>query len=293
MIMYRSTSALSHLPTSLTQYLIRSINSPALVLGIIAFGGIYTGSNPAYTEHELRHHLKTSEAKCVIAEVDVLDTTQQAAKEMGIEQVIVFDEASKYKGPLKSWRALLDYGKGDIFRFSDKKTSVNTTAARLMTSGTTGLPKAANISHYNLVFQHMVVHERFNNPRDNPIPVRRLLTLPMFHAASVPFNHFTTPRLGHQAFVMRRFELEPFFRNLERHQITSLVLVPPLAIAMVMSPLKDKYNLRNIRYGSVGAAPLDKGIQARLLSLLHPDASLNQVWGMTETSCLSFDCVVS
>lgn len=51
-------------------------------------------------------------------------------------------------------------------RFDDEKTSRNTTAARLFSSGTTGLPKAAVISHYNLIAQHTLVQEVDNKPWD-------------------------------------------------------------------------------------------------------------------------------
>lgn len=59
----------------------------------------------------------------------------------------------------RSWRELLKHGEKDWVRFDDEKTSKTTTAARLFSSGTTGLPKAAVISHYNLIAQHTLVHE--------------------------------------------------------------------------------------------------------------------------------------
>lgn len=54
----------------------------------------------------------------------------------------------------RSFRALFSSGEEDWVRFDDRSISENTTAAYLFSSGTTGLPKAAVLSHYNLVAQH-------------------------------------------------------------------------------------------------------------------------------------------
>jgi len=99
--------------------------------------------------------------------------------------------------------------------------------------------------------------------------------------------HTTPLRSGNISVVMRRFELESFLRNIEKHQINEVGVVPPIAIAIIMSPLSKKYSLGSIRSMSSGAAPLGKASQDRLRQLLPPGALVNQVWGMTETSCIA------
>jgi len=64
-------------------------------------------------------------------------------------------------------------------------------------------------------------------------------------------------------------------------------MVPPVCIGITISPLSKKYSLKSIRSAACGAAPLDKGPQARLKALLSLDAPFTQVWGMTETSCVA------
>jgi 4-coumarate--CoA ligase len=86
---------------------------------------------------------------------------------------------------------------------------------------------------------------------------------------------------------MRRFELESWLRNIERFQITEANMVPPMVIQVINSPLTAKYSLHSIRNGWCGAAPLAAEPQARLKSLLSPSAPFNQVWGMSETSCIA------
>ena len=96
-------------------------------------------------------------------------------------------------------------------------------------------------------------------------------------------------RAGQTSYVMRRFELEPMLKYIEKYKITTLGVVPPLVIAIIMSPLSKKYSLRSVRTATCGAAPLGPGPQARFRNLLcqEPKATFNQVWGMTETSCIA------
>lgn len=58
---------------------------------------------------------------------------------------------------MRSWKELLNNGEEDWVRFDDLNTVRQTTAARLFSSGTTGLPKAVIITHYNLIAQHEIV----------------------------------------------------------------------------------------------------------------------------------------
>lgn len=60
-----------------------------------------------------------------------------------------------------------------------------------------------------------------------------------------------------------------------------------MALGIVKSPLSKKPYLKSAQAGSVGAAPLDKDVQAQFRSLMAPSATYNQVWGMTETSCVA------
>jgi acyl-CoA synthetase (AMP-forming)/AMP-acid ligase II len=109
----------------------------------------------------------------------------------------------------------------------------------------------------------------------------------MFHAAAAPSVHFSALKAGQVAYIMRRFDLEAFFASLEKYEITDLVVVPPMAIAMIMSPLNKKYSLKKLKLAVCGAAPLDKGPQAMLKALLSNETPLTQVWGMTEASCIA------
>jgi len=86
---------------------------------------------------------------------------------------------------------------------------------------------------------------------------------------------------------MRRFDLEPCLASFDKFNLNEAGFVPPIIIAIIMSPLNKKYSLKNIKHVGCGAAPLGPESQARFKELLAPEATVLQVWGMTETSCIA------
>lgn len=263
------------------------INYSILVLAIIGAGGIFTGSNPAYTSHELAHHIKSSESKFLITEPEILDPLTFAAAEVGIpdHHVWIFDNLGQpIPTKRQSWKELLSFGEEDWVRFDDLQTAKSTTAARLFSSGTTGLPKAVTITHHNLIAQHELVL----GVNSRPYPISRIIAVPVFHASAAPVTHISTLKAGNVAYMMRRFDLEGYLSTVERFDVTDLAMVPPIVIAILMSPLSQKRPfLRKVRLAACGAAPLDKDVQARFRSLMGDDSPFTQVWGMTETSCIA------
>ena len=147
---------------------------PIVVLGVIAAGGVWTGSNSSYTTAELAHHIKQSSARFVIAEPDRFSSIRAAGDLCGIPEknYWIFDNLPDQRVPqgYRSWRQLLWRGQTDWVRITDLETAQNTTALRLFSSGTTGLPKAANISHYNLIAQHITVNDY--KPRKHEVSVQ-------------------------------------------------------------------------------------------------------------------------
>jgi acyl-CoA synthetase (AMP-forming)/AMP-acid ligase II len=112
-----------------------------LVLGVVGAGGVFTGANPAYTQLELVHHLKTSETTFLISEPEIFEGALAAATEYGLPKsnIWVFDvHQQPLPAGFRSWTELLNHGEEDWVRFDDEKASTETTAGRFFSSGTTG-----------------------------------------------------------------------------------------------------------------------------------------------------------
>jgi 4-coumarate--CoA ligase len=230
---------------------IHSFNSiwyPIFFLGVIAAGGVYAGTNPAYTAHELAHALRTSKAKFVLSQADLMKPVLKAAGEVGLgrEKVVLFNPGYQggkadvaFEGQMM-WRDLLKHGERDWERFDDYETARTTTAALLFSSGTTGLPKAAMLSHLNFVAEHTLVYEA--PPR--PYKAIRIVALPMFHAASAPMAHTTPLRSGEKMYVLARFDLEKWFWACEKYAVTDVTMVPPVSSSFSLSPSSSYFDSR-------------------------------------------------
>lgn len=139
-------------------------------LAVIGCGARFVAANPAYTASEWQHLLHTTVVKLLIAESTVIRTVEEALVQYRSYKVSIFcfdssedcyqrhpsPDNNILQGSVKCWQSLLHYGQSSWIRL-DEIASQETIAVLLPTSGTTGMPKAAMISHRALVVQAKAV----------------------------------------------------------------------------------------------------------------------------------------
>ena len=249
-------------------------------LAVIGAGGIITGSNPGYTSLELGHHLQTSHAKFIVAEPQLINTVLETVSQLGLSifKLFVFDTA--VDSPflkIPSWKTLLEHGEHDWCRFENPEIDKQKVATLAFSSGTTGLPKAAMISHAFHVSQVWTLRSQ-----GKPYQVSRLLCLPAFHMYGLPLISGCAIYEGHTVYLMRRFEVGHFIECISRYQITETAIVPAMALSIINSQCSTAQSLYSLRYVWSAGSPLRRSTQAALQSLLSQAARVVQVWGMTE-----------
>ena len=239
------------------------------------------GSNPSYTKFELNHLFSITDTKLILVEPGLLENVVQAAEECSIprSKIFIWDaHGEDVPQSFESWNVLLEYDERDWICFENEEQSENTTAALMSTSGTTGLPKAAAVSHRAQIAQNIVI----SHSKGNPYEIIRLLCLPLFHAFAGPISHISPLRDGHTTYIMKRYDQDQFIEYTRRYQITETLVVNPIVQGLLTLPQSQLDNLASLRYVGAAGAPLDAARQHEFNERLHPDAIFNQIWGLTE-----------
>lgn len=261
------------------------------VLGVMMSGGVAALSNPMYKPDEMRHVFDLTKPRAILASVATYEKAVQAAK--SYEElckhditVYVFDEdheRSYLKLLVEPGMKLYNDGDDAVHRvpFSPKEQD----AIYCFSSGTSGLPKAVRLSHFNLIANAIqmtaTLGGRINKPSEKFVqwydqpeaPIQdgkneiHYSILPQFHCygmlTSLINLHTLTP-----AVIAARFSPETFFSTVEEFHVTFAFVVPPIStytdvwltsvIALVRSPLAKKYDLSSIKSLASGAASLSK-----------------------------------
>jgi acyl-CoA synthetase (AMP-forming)/AMP-acid ligase II len=230
-------------------------------------GGVNTTINPLYTADELTRQLKDAGARYLVTAPPFVEKAEQAARDAGIREVLVFGEPS--------FTSLLDsVGEPPAVAIDPRHDLV----VMPYSSGTTGLPKGVMLTHYNLVANLLQSAAVLRvTERDTLIGV-----LPFFHIYGMVVIMNLSLHVGATVVTMPRFDLEQFLQTMQKYGITYANVVPPIVLALAKHPLVDNYDLSRLRTLFSGAAPL--GASAAQAVSMRLGCEVTQGYGMTETS---------
>ncbi|CAL4999106.1 unnamed protein product [Urochloa decumbens] len=248
-------------------------------------GAAATTANPLHTRPEIAKQAAASGATVVITEPAFVP------KVHGLAAVVATGAGAE--GCVSFSDLLL--AADDAAALPDPAIDVATDVVALpYSSGTTGLPKGVMLTHRGLVTSvaQLVDGENPNlHLRDDDV---MLCVLPMFHVYSLHSILLCGMRAGAALVVMRRFDTCRMFELVERHGITVLPLVLPIAVEIVKADdaVVGRHDLSSVRMVVSGAAPMGKELQDILRAKL-PRAVLGQGYGMTEAGpvlsmCMAF-----
>jgi acyl-CoA synthetase (AMP-forming)/AMP-acid ligase II len=240
------------------------------MLAVLRRGATVMAASPLATPAELARELRLTEAKAIVTAPPFLAAAGEAAASAGVPELILLDGAQG----AQSFAALLEADPAP----AQPVDPASDVAAMLWSSGTTGAPKAVELTHRNLV----AALAQFETPVRLE-PRHRLLGLaPFFH--SLGFVTILCNALAQGAAVvsMPRFDLEAMLRALEEHHVSHVIVPPPIGLALSRHPLVDGFDLSSVEVLGMGAAPvsaeLERACAARLGCLV------GQGYGMTESS---------
>ncbi len=152
------------------------------------------------------------------------------------------------------------------------------------TSGTTGAPKGATLSHFNIVN-----NARFTAKAMALGPADRLcIPVPLYHCFGMVLGVLACVASGAtMVFPAEAFDAEATLAAVETYRCTALHGVPTMFVAMLAHPSRAKRDLSSLRTGIMAGAPCPIETMRALVAEMHM-SQITIAYGMTETSPISF-----
>ncbi len=190
-----------------------------------------------------------------------------------------------------------NYAEVEAMAGSDARARLAETAAALdfddpiniqFTSGTTGAPKAATLTHHNIVNNaHFAARMMRFGPRD-----RLCIPVPMYHCFGMVLGTLLCATHGAtMVFPSAGFDAAAVLATVEGERCTALHGVPTMFIAALDEPGFAERDLSSLRTGIMAGAPCPVELMHRVLDEMHL-SEITIAYGMTETGPLSFQTAV-
>ncbi len=250
-------------------------------------GAILVNINPAYRSHELEYVLDQAGIRMLIA-APAFKTSDYAAM---IEQVRPERAALEHVLLLGSeqWDRLLDDGRAALeadraaLDRAQGALSADDPINIQYTSGTTGFPKGATLSHHNILNNGYFVGELCGYTEHD----RVCIPVPFYHCFGMVMGNLACTSHG-AAMVIPGPAFEPAatLAAVQAERCTSLYGVPTMFIAELADPDFDSYDLSSLRTGIMAGSPCPVEVMKQVIERMGM-AEVAICYGMTETSPVS------
>ncbi|KOV66990.1 AMP-binding protein [Streptomyces sp. MMG1121] len=258
-----------------------AVNCPEWVLVQYAtarIGAIMVNINPAYRTHEVEYVLGQAGVSLLFASPrhKTSDYRAMVGQVRGncpeLREVVYIGDPS--------WEELLRRGTGDA---PYAELSCDDPINIQYTSGTTGFPKGATLSHHNILNNAYFVGESISYTEQDRICV----PVPFYHCFGMVMGNLAATAHGACVVIPApSFDPRATLEAVQRERCTSLYGVPTMFIAELNLPDFASYDLSSLRTGIMAGSPCPVEVMKRVVAEMHM-AEVSICYGMTETSPVS------
>ncbi|WP_426687741.1 AMP-binding protein [Rhodanobacter ginsengiterrae] len=270
-------------------------------------GLILVNINPAYRTHELEYSLnkvgcralvlprrfKTSQYLAMLAELAPELATcapgqLQAARLPALREVILLDQPAE--PGTRSWQQLATLGDpAAVERLHALEPMLNFDDAVNIqfTSGTTGAPKGATLTHHNIVNNGWFIGEAMRLTEHD----RLCIPVPFYHCFGMVLGNLACVTHGACMVIPGEgFDALTTLQCVAEERCTGLHGVPTMFIAELEHPRFAEFDLSSLRTGIMAGSPCPSEVMRRVVGEMHM-SEVTIAYGMTETSPVSFQTV--
>jgi long-chain acyl-CoA synthetase len=242
--------------------LVSLLNSPEFVISFFALakiGAIAVTVNYMLTEIEDNYIWSDSEASLIITDTKKLSNFYKMTQ--GKVIILTIDQAEGEYRLLPSVLDFWDQLKGQSDVLSPCACNRDDVADILYTSGTTGKPKGAMLTHHSVLFCSSLYTDNedmreFMFPEDS----RFLVALPLYHCYGQNPCLITPLSVGATVIILDRFNTDKVFQSIATHRVTSFPGVPTMFAYLINGFDPKKHNVSSLRFCCSAGAPLSPEI---------------------------------
>jgi long-chain acyl-CoA synthetase len=286
-------------------------NTPFYVVayyGALKAGATVVNFNPLYAEQEMKHQIEDSQCDIMVS-LNVKQIQPKVDKMLGqtcLKKIVVCDLSDALPGIKKhAYRAINGikrlFGKADTVKVKDDKTHIpfakmmkakgkpapvdiepEDIAVLQYTGGTTGVPKAAMLSHANLTANIKQAEMWFASGNGHGKQQKMLAVLPFFHVFSMTVQMNMAINMGAELVMLPKFDAETTLKTIDKEKPTMFAGVPTLYKALMDHKDVKKYDLSSLDVCLSGGAGLPETTQAGWKALTGKE--LTEGYGLSETS---------
>ncbi|MFE2957872.1 AMP-binding protein [Nocardia tengchongensis] len=247
-------------------------------------GAILVNINPAYRAHELRYVLGQAGIRLLVAAPSfktsdyaaMIDEVRPECPEL--EQVVLLDSIE--------WRDLFATGRAadpDLLAAAQSALSTDDPINIQYTSGTTGFPKGATLSHHNILNNGYFVGELCGYTEQDRI----CIPVPFYHCFGMVMGNLAATTHGAAMVIPApSFDARATLEAVAAERCTSLYGVPTMFIAELADPDFDAYDLSSLRTGIMAGSPCPVEVMKQVIERMGM-REVSICYGMTETSPVS------
>ena len=251
--------------------------------GILKVGAVATAISPLHREREVEYQLSDSGAEAIVALDSLFPIVDTVWAKTPLKNVILTsmnppeNPVFPTKPRVWSFQRLIEEASDHPLQVRIDPTQ--DLAALQYTGGTTGTPKAAMLTHRNLLSNAIAFAAWI---KGKPAQETFLTALPLFHIYGMTTSMTVPVCLAAKMVLMPRFEPAKALEAIQRLGVTVFCGVPTMYQTLLACPELGSYDLRSVRVCISGASPLPPSVQKRWMEVAG--GLLAEGYGLTEAS---------
>ncbi len=235
-------------------------------------GAVAVTLNVMSTSYELQYLLDNSDSKVLITAAQSARRFEEIKERLATCRHLLLTEVNE--GP-QSMKKALETGP---FEFTPSDATEDDPAVMIYTSGLTGKPLGAVLTHGNLISQSSLLKDLFHATEAD----KALCLIPLFHSFGAVANMLNPILTGACVVMLDAFSIDSIFKAIETEKITYMCAVPRVYLGMLLQEGAGNFNISSLKFCVTGGSAMPPAYMPQFEKKFK--VRLREGFGLTEAS---------